>query len=227
MQARKLLCIELQFSCGEKEISHLDVGNDSQPPPPEQTTGASSIVGYTLTLREASLIELRNDSTTTQITGFEFSVGDTSYFFDEVRNFDAFVDTGATLNSTVLSPSPNTQGDLLSPTDDLFLLSFVGFDPFDEVRFLADVDLDGTNSYVPDFESYFDNGLPPNSTATVTFSNGQLLAFTYPENSGGTDSRVIVSQSAPAIPEPSSALLFVIGVTMVARAMQRRSAATS
>ena len=74
---------------------------------------------------------------------------------------------------------------------------------------------------MPDFASYFDNGPAPNSAVTVTFANGQVLDFSYPESPLIVEGRVVVSQSAPAIPEPSAALLFAIGAVFVRRATVR------
>ncbi|MFK8024650.1 MAG: TolB family protein [Ilumatobacter sp.] len=156
---------------------------------------SSSEVGYRLTIgpEDVGQFTLLNESANAQIVEIEFRIGDTRFFFDSVAGFDPLIDTNAPIVATVVRPDPNIQGDLLQPDDDLYEIAFTGFDPLDEFEFFADVDFDGTNSFVADVV-YFGNGAQPNGSVTVTFSTGEQLTQTFPESPEIVDGAVAFEQ---------------------------------
>ena len=192
---------------------------------------SADVIGYTVTIGPENLnpgrFTLRNDSAEAQIVEFEFTIGDTRFFFDSVARFNMLADSGSPLDASVVLPSPNVQGDLLRSTDDLYRLSLVGFDPADELQFSANVDVDGTNVSVGEFV-YFDNGLAPNSTVTVTFSNGDKLSFPFPENPTVLNHTVTISQSGSMAQNPVNGHLYqLVEVTGGINWIEARDAAGS
>lgn len=204
----------------------------------EGNTLQASTVGYTLIIEDlratgieitnnpgcvstnssGPIFTIQNDATSALIDEFEFTIGNTSFMFDEISRLPnclvgALVDPSNDLACTVVVPPINVNGDNIGP--DLFKIDCTGFDPGDKFFIgTADVDTDNTNDVVTQIV-FWDNGIKPNSVATVRFSGGQELAFTFPENQqvenscpsgdpwpGTTCQSVTISQSVTVPPSP-------------------------
>ena len=179
-----------------------------------------------LNSRNSPILTLKNTSLTDSLSAFQFTIGDTGFWFDEVSLFASGTsDPGGDLSVVLLSPSPNLQNDRVD--SDLLSMTFTGFDPGDILVFELELDRDGNNGNVKDLV-FFANGTAPNSDIAVGFSDGSQVNVTLPENPSMPGDIVTISQAAPAaqqVTEPTTLGLLGIGLLGLAATVRRRRSA--
>ncbi len=98
-----------------------------------------------------------NNSPNLEITGFNFTIGNTAYEFDG--------------RDVTLTAPPGVGIAIVTPLGDVrtnnFLVGLSGFGPGESVKIRIDVDTDGQNDGVGNPSVFFNNGAAPNSVATV------------------------------------------------------------
>lgn len=181
-------------------------------------SAVAATIGYKFTISDSNLnapfLTLENTSSPgIGLIGFQFTIGDTDFNFDRATNENDF---GNNITATLLSPDDpddNTRSDLVD-------YSFSGFDAGDKFEFQADVDKDDVNS-VEDFREIFYNNSPaPNSEITVTFSGGDVLTETIPDN---PDDLVFAqSGSITAVPSPGTLGLVGLGIVGLGAFIRKR-----
>lgn len=163
------------------------------------------------------LLRLTNTSTSTQISSFSITVGNTTYNFDSGRS-ESF-SAGAAISSTLVGPDSNNFGGLRA---DSVGYSFTGFDASEFFQFQADLDIDGSDS-TEDFTTvFFNNGANANSVITVSFSDGTVLSQTIPENPSASDANEYTFAQSQVVPEPTTLTMFGLGAIAFAGAAIRR-----
>lgn len=163
---------------------------------------AQALSAYTLTIggdTNNPTFTLTNTSTALErILAFEFTIGDTAF------NFDATTGHTAPAGGTVTPGAPGTGQN--GARTDFFRIDYTNFDPGESSSNNADVDRDNANT-VENFNSvFFNNGMAPNSIASVFFDNDVRLDLTLPDQAQ-TMSSYTFGQSASMNPVPVPAAL--------------------
>ncbi|MBV5309697.1 PEP-CTERM sorting domain-containing protein [Chromatium okenii] len=136
-----------------------------------EITGSSEvgITGHTLNVSGWTLSNLASSSL--DIIGFDFTIGDTTRHFD---NKDSTYPTSG--NKTITLNSGSTD------RVDNISLSFSGFNRTEAYLFAVDIDSDSLFNQWEAFNTVlFNNGSAANSVFKVTFAGGGVLSMTLPE----------------------------------------------
>ncbi len=132
-----------------------------------------------------------------QLTGFSYTIGDTSRRFDRI--FAISQPAGGTATLTTGDTVDNLVG------TDLFAFSFTGFDPLEQSTWRAELDRDGVSSTENFRTVFFDNGgaAVPNSIATAFFTDGRSIEIGIE----GTRGQVAYTYRAFEIEEPPTGVV--------------------
>ncbi len=176
------------------------------------TAAHAATVGFSLVFSgntNTPNLSLTNDSSTAVLTQFTLSIGDTGFNFDLVGNL-ACGGCTATLND----PDGNDSGGLRT---DLMKLSFSGFDPGETASWRTDIDQDTANTIEDYSVVLFNNMIAPNSIATATFNDGNVLAFVLPDGSPDEEGDFVFSPSkvVSAVPLPGALPLLAGGLGLM------------
>ncbi|MBK1641048.1 hypothetical protein CKO12_03970 [Chromatium okenii] len=137
-----------------------------------EITGSSVVGSYGHTLNVSGWTLSNLASSSLDIVGFDFTIGDTTRHFD---NEDSVYPTSG--NYTVTRNSGSTD------RVDNISLSFNGFNRTESYLFSVDIDSDAVYDQWDTFNTVlFNNGSAPNSVFSVTFSNGGVLSMILPES---------------------------------------------
>lgn len=163
---------------------------------------------------------LTNTSTAGEdISSFSFSIGDPAFFFDFVADLSsgpagqaANVATEAATGAVLL------QGDRVNDRSgvDTLIWSFSDFQVGESLIFEVDVDpasAGGGGSQTSDARTvFFSNGPAPNSVSSIGFSDGAIETLSVPDDSGSAFNYSSGSSGVVLSPEPSTALLMLLGL---------------
>jgi len=161
---------------------------------------------------DAPVLTLTNTSTAGELlTGLSVLVGNTAFNFDMVvGSHPSEATTGATLASPDRAPN--------AARSDELAWAFTDFGPGEVFVFQVELDRDaarfGNTVDARDILFSNDRGpfANPNSLVTTAFSDGSTIAFTLPDGAGSS----FTYTSAPAVPEPSLALLLATALLALA-----------
>jgi MYXO-CTERM domain-containing protein len=147
------------------------------------------------------------------LVGFEFTIGDTGFNFDRATSEDDFGNNITRMLISPDDPDDNVRSDRLE-------YSFSGFDSGESFEVQVDIDEDNKNT-VEDFRTiFYNNDGVPNSDITVTFSGGDVLTQTVPDN---PDDLVFAqSGSITAVPSPGTLGLVGLGIVGLGAVIRRR-----
>jgi len=181
----------------------------------------AAIVGYSWEISHGNinipLVELTNISDEARITEFWMSIGRTD------RNYDG-VTSGSESGDLVWvlqRPDYNRSG---GDRSNWVGYQFSGFDPGETFQFTVDIDLDHSDTDEDYRIVLFNNGGWLNSELQTTFSETSVLSGSLPDYSSPP---YIFSQTALAIPEPSTvALLITAAFGLFAYGWRRRKKST-
>lgn len=154
-------------------------------------------------------ITLQNLSGAHSITNLMISIGDTAYNWDGVTDLTSPPGGNSTLNS----PDTSTGGGVRS---DVLNIGFTGFGPSESISFRADIDIDSSDSG-EDFRTVlFNNAGADNSNIKVTFTGGDMLNVTMPDEQFFTEFTFSARDNVPfTTPAPETFVLILGGLFAV------------
>ncbi|MBK1695451.1 hypothetical protein CKO09_11980 [Chromatium weissei] len=166
----------------------------------------SSVVGSTGNTLNVSGWTLSNlSSSSLDIIGFDFSIGDTARHFD---NGDSTYPSSGN-KSVMLNSGTDDRVDNIS-------LSFNGFNPTEAYLFSVDIDSDSLFDQWEAFNAVlFNNGNAANSVFKVTFAGGGVLSMILPETPVAVVNNDVSTYTFTLtgnVPVPGTLLLLAVGI---------------